>query len=295
MSETDTPSIAVIGLGLMGTALARAQLEAGAAVAVWNRSPEKTAAVAQLGAKACGTPADAMRAADVVVVCLTSYDAWYEVAADADVAAALSGRILVQLSTGTASEAEAHAHWARDLGARVLDGNILAFPRQIGTEDGLIVLAGDAETWEAAADALDAFGGDVRRLGADVRLPCVVDAALLSSALGTLIGTIHGAALAEAGGVPLAEFADLIDRSQHLQSEELRRITTALAEGRTEETEAALKTWGKIPGHMLHLTREHGIDPTWADGLAALFERAEAAGLGDQDLAAMIQIFRPRH
>jgi 3-hydroxyisobutyrate dehydrogenase-like beta-hydroxyacid dehydrogenase len=46
---------------------------------------------------------------------------------------------------------------------------------------------------------------------------------------------------------------------------------------------------------MLDLARSSGTDPSFPEMLQKLFERAEAAGLGDHDLSAMIQLFRARH
>ena len=42
--------ISMIGLGAMGSALARAQIEAGHSVTVWNRSPQRMASLVAFGA-----------------------------------------------------------------------------------------------------------------------------------------------------------------------------------------------------------------------------------------------------
>ena len=50
--------VAVLGTGIMGSAMARNLLRAGLAVTVWDRSPEATAGLAREGARAAGSPAD---------------------------------------------------------------------------------------------------------------------------------------------------------------------------------------------------------------------------------------------
>ena len=62
--------VAVLGTGIMGSAMARNLLRAGLAVTVWDRSPEATAGLAQEGARAAGSPAEAVRDADVMITML---------------------------------------------------------------------------------------------------------------------------------------------------------------------------------------------------------------------------------
>src|SRR6478672_6818228 len=62
--------VAVLGTGIMGSAMARNLLRAGLAVTVWDRSPEATAGLERDGARAAGSPAEAVRDADVVITML---------------------------------------------------------------------------------------------------------------------------------------------------------------------------------------------------------------------------------
>src|SRR5215208_3465813 len=62
--------IGFCGLGLMGAPMVRRLLAAGHEVRVWNRTPEKTAALASLGAQVVGTPAQAASGVDGMLMCL---------------------------------------------------------------------------------------------------------------------------------------------------------------------------------------------------------------------------------
>ncbi|MBP8155176.1 MAG: NAD(P)-binding domain-containing protein, partial [Nitrospira sp.] len=53
--------IAFIGTGLLGSAFAEAAARRGDQVTAWNRSPEKAAALAELGVRALPTPGEAVR------------------------------------------------------------------------------------------------------------------------------------------------------------------------------------------------------------------------------------------
>jgi len=83
MSEiTNTPpppSVAILGAGAMGAAMAERLLEQGFAVHVWNRTPGPAARLAQRGATAHARPDQAADRADVVVTMLPTADAVKEV------------------------------------------------------------------------------------------------------------------------------------------------------------------------------------------------------------------------
>jgi 3-hydroxyisobutyrate dehydrogenase len=68
-----------VGLGLMGTPMARRLLAAGHEVMVWNRSPTKAAALVEAGAKLANHPDDVARAAGIIFICVTDAAAVEEV------------------------------------------------------------------------------------------------------------------------------------------------------------------------------------------------------------------------
>jgi 3-hydroxyisobutyrate dehydrogenase len=95
-----TPSIAVLGLGVMGHALAVNAVLAGLPTVVWNRTPERTRDLLELGARAADSAAEAARGADIVVTMLTDVDAVLAVAIDNGMLEAMTpGAIWVQMST----------------------------------------------------------------------------------------------------------------------------------------------------------------------------------------------------
>src|SRR5258705_12030874 len=63
----DKPSVAFLGLGKMGVAMAANLQRAGYPLVVWNRSPEKAEPLLGAGARLAESPAAAVEAADIVV------------------------------------------------------------------------------------------------------------------------------------------------------------------------------------------------------------------------------------
>ena len=69
--EAMKEKIGFVGLGTMGQFMATNLVNSGFAVTVWNRTSERTAPLAELGATRAASPADVARASDIVVACLT--------------------------------------------------------------------------------------------------------------------------------------------------------------------------------------------------------------------------------
>ena len=95
--------IALLGLGLMGSGMAGRLLDAGYPLSIWNRTPGKTQALADRGAKVAQSPRAAAKDAQVVISMLADVpvcrDVWTgrgEALVDA-----APGTILVESSTVT--------------------------------------------------------------------------------------------------------------------------------------------------------------------------------------------------
>ena len=99
MAQTQEP-VAMLGIGAMGHGMATSTLRGGIPTIVWNRQPEATRDLAELGAEVAETAADAARRAAIVVTMVTDTDAVMSIAHDQGMLAALApGAIWVQMST----------------------------------------------------------------------------------------------------------------------------------------------------------------------------------------------------
>jgi 3-hydroxyisobutyrate dehydrogenase len=93
-------AVAILGIGAMGHGMATSALRAGIPTVVWNRKPEATRDLAELGAEVADTAADAARRAAIVVTMVTDTNAVVSIARDQGMLAALApGAIWVQMST----------------------------------------------------------------------------------------------------------------------------------------------------------------------------------------------------
>src|SRR5690606_23289143 len=190
--------VAVLGVGSLGSALARALLAAGHPTAVWNRTPARTEPLVGAGAAAAPSPREVIRAAEVVVVAVADEAAVRAVLEP--VASALTGRVVVALTSGTPEQARDLAAWVERHGARRLDGAAMSGVRLVGDPEALFLYAGRADAFAAAEPALRALGG-ATYLGPDPGVASLYDTALLGVNTSVLAGFSHGLALVGSAGV----------------------------------------------------------------------------------------------
>jgi 3-hydroxyisobutyrate dehydrogenase-like beta-hydroxyacid dehydrogenase len=202
--------ISVIGLGSMGITIARLYLAQGYKVTVWNRTAEKADALVAKGAVLARSAAEAVRAAKVAVMCVYDYRAAEAILAMDGVAAAMDGRLLVQLTTGSPSDARDAEVWAHRHGATYLEGAIQAAPDQMGQPDTPILMSGAQAVFREAEPLLKVLGGGTVYLGEKASAAAAMDLATLSTIYGTLLGFMHGARIAEHEGFDVAEYGRIV-------------------------------------------------------------------------------------
>ncbi|TMR04259.1 NAD(P)-dependent oxidoreductase [Actinomadura soli] len=282
---TEQKSVTVLGLGLMGTALAEALLKGGHAVTVWNRSPGKAEPLAAKGARRAATAAEAIAASPVVIVCLSVYANADDVLAG-DV---LAGRTIVQLTNGTPQQARALAGRVTGEGGRYVDGGIMAVPQMIGGPDALVLYSGDETAFEESRALLDAFGTP-HFLGGDPGLAPLFDLALLDVMYGMLAGYFHAVALVRSEKVPAAEFTPMVTAWLTAMMGSFPAYAHALDEEEFGTDVSSVATSQVAFPGLLDTSRDQGVDPALLAPLRDLLDRAVAEGHGDDGLARLVTL-----
>jgi 3-hydroxyisobutyrate dehydrogenase-like beta-hydroxyacid dehydrogenase len=282
--------VSVIGLGAMGSALARVLLERGHEVTVWNRSDsERAAAVAEAGAARVATPAAAASAAPLTIMCVTDYPAADEILAAQGLADALAGRTLVQLTNGDEGQVRAQMAWVKAAGGRMLAGGILGYPRHIGRAETVIMYAGDAGAFEEHAPTLTGLAGAHRYLGEDPGPPNAVYVSAFGFYFAALAGFLEAAALAAKRGVGPSEFAAAMPGMAALL---LDHIDDA---ARRIEGEDFAGDQATVDIHLVGASRrqrtysDQGLQSLMTGAFVAYCRQAHNAGEGGEDVAALIK------
>ena len=99
-SDQDTLRVAVLGTGIMGSAMARNLAASGLPTTAWDRSPAATAPLAEAGVQVAASPAEAVRGARVVITMLPTAGVVDSVIFDGGVAAQFAaGAVWAQMGT----------------------------------------------------------------------------------------------------------------------------------------------------------------------------------------------------
>lgn len=290
-----TPSapLTLLGLGDMGTALARTWLAAGHPLTVWNRTAAKAEALVAEGAVAAASPAEAVAAGRLVVLCLLD---------DASIGAALegvdlTGKDLVNLTTGTPAEGRARAAWAEARGARFVDGGIMATPNMIGIPEagGYVFYSGSRALFDTHRATLQVPAG-ARFVGENPGYAALHDVALLSAMYGLFAGISHAYALIEDEDIAPKDLSPLLSEwlgamgffignaAERLTS---RDFTSGVVSNLAMQVTAS--------GTLLRTAEEQGVSAELISPYLELMRRrlaADPAAHGGEDTTGAITLLR---
>lgn len=270
----------------MGSALAGASATGGRTVTVWNR--DRTKADDLAGVTVADSPADAIRASDVVVVCLLDHASVHAVLDP--VAHAIRGRHVVNVTTTTPAEARALADWTRNLGADYLDGGVMAVPELIGTPAGEVLYSGSAEVFDAHRGLLESWCR-AEYLGFDAGAAALYDLALLAGMYSMFAGFFHGAAMVGTAGVSATEFAGRATPWLQAMADSLTDFAAVVDAG-DYGAAGQQSLYFSDPRYIVTASRDAGVRTDLIDAVRALVLRQIDAGHGADGFARVIESFR---
>ena len=292
MKTANHNKVSVIGLGSMGTTLARLLLQKGYEVTVWNRSPGKADELVTAGAILAGDITEAIAASPVIVICVYDHQASQHILDTEAVKALLDQKLLLQLSTISPTEAIAAEQWAAGHGASYINGGIQAAPAQMGQPDTPILISGREQVYRLAEPVLKVFGGAISYLGEKIAASPTVDLATLSYIYGASIGFFHGARIIESQGLSVAAYAKIIAGISPSFGEFLKHEGNMIHDENYAITESPLRISVAATERLEQTATESGINTEFPAFAAALFKKAHLAGYGDQEVAALIKVLR---
>lgn len=281
-------AVSVLGLGNMGSALARAFLARGHHVTVWNRTANRVEPLRGAGAAVAPTARAAVEASPLVVVCMMRYLDIEEHLGTVDASSALQGRTLVNLMLGTAAEARSMEAWAQGRGAAYLDGAIPVFPGDVGLAGTAVAFAGDAGAWEMHRETLASLGGRNEFFTGEVSGPNVLENALSVWFLhAAILSLIEAAATARALGLSQAAIASRVSEVLEVLGRGIPAVWDDLAAERWVDAQATLDVHLAALATARVDARDAGCRSGTLESAMALLEDAVEAGLAGGNLARL--------
>ncbi|MGW7201810.1 NAD(P)-dependent oxidoreductase [Streptomyces chryseus] len=281
------PPVSVLGLGMMGSALAAALLKAGHPVTVWNRSAAKTGPLVAQGATPAETVTDAVAASPLVIVCFTTNDNVTDALATVD----LTGRTLVNLTNGTPAQARALATRAEKQGAAYVDGGIMAVPQMIATPAAYILYSGDEQAYETHRPTLAALGG-TQWVGTDPGRAALYDLALLTGMYGMFTGVIQAYALIRTEEIPATRFSELLVPWVGAMLGAAPALAEAVDSGQHLTDVSSLAVNHAAFPNLLNTFAEQGISGELFEPFQHLLDRAIAAGHHNDGASRLVELLK---
>lgn len=160
-------SVSVLGLGLMGSAIARVLLQKGWKVTVWNRTSAKAQPLISVGATAAKSAGECIGASKLVITCFIDPSAFEQVFTGVD-PRLCSHRIVVDYTAGIVADIQRCQKQALNLSfAAYIRGAILTTPSYVGLPESVFYHSGNKEAYKTVETAL-AVLGQPYYLGQDV-------------------------------------------------------------------------------------------------------------------------------
>lgn len=287
MQNNTSSPIGVIGLGLLGTALAERLITAGFSVIVHNRTPEKAQPLLDKGATWSDNP---LVECDRLIVCLYTTETVEAVLGQMD-SGLRPGQVFIDTTTGNPHQTAALGARLAGRGVHYLESPIAASSAQTRCGDAVALVAGDEKVFENCQDIFAAITRKSFFLGK------WGNAATMKLVNNLVLGLTR-AALAE--GLLLAKVTDL-DLTQTLNVLKQGNAYSVVMDVKGRKMiEGDFTAQGKLSQHLkdvrliLAESEQHGLGLPMSDLHRQLLEEAEAAGLGELDNSAIIQAIEAR-
>jgi len=287
------PRIAFLGLGIMGSGMARRLLANGYPLTVFNRNAEKSKPFAALGAQIARSPREAAAPAKVIISMLADDNAsrtlW--LGGSGALAAATAGTVCVECGTVT-------VNWVRELsavagarGCELLDAPVTGSKPHAAAGELTFLVGGDSATLEKVRPVLAAMSKAIVHLGptgsgAMLKLInnfiCGVQVASLAEAL----------AMIERSGLDRAKALDLLTNGA--PGSPLVKTVAGRMTAPDFTPNFLLRLLAKDLGYAIREGGNLSVELLTATAAWEEFQRAIASGHGDKDMAAVVEQFRKR-
>jgi 3-hydroxyisobutyrate dehydrogenase-like beta-hydroxyacid dehydrogenase len=276
--------VSIIGCGYMGSALIQALANQGIQLHIWNRTPEKARALARSGVSVADSFGAALTASPMTIFCLSDSDYTITNALLQKEKEKISGKIIVQLSTGDSKSAKQLQEFVDTHGGRYLDGAILVDPALIGTPQGMIIYGGNASTFETAQSILAFFGGKTLLVGEEPGMIGTLDLGLNITIIPMEVGLLQARKLCQlAKNVPIKLFDSLVHTfvTNHLARVlELMQQTT---DANVLKSGATVAFFADMTQEISESIRDYNIDSSMFDAISKIYAGGVAGGRGKHD------------
>lgn len=284
-------TVGVVGIGIMGSAIARNLAAAGIAVRGYDTDPPRLALLRRDGGAPAASAAEAATGAAVLLTSLPSAAA-LEATVASLVAAPMAGLVVAELSTLPIADKERCRDRLAAHGMIMLDCPLSGTGAQAATRDLAVYASGERDAYERAVPVFDGFARTHRYLGA-------FGNGSKMKFIANLLVAVHNVASAEAMALGIKAGLDpetivrvISSGAGNSRVFELR--APLMARGTYQPATMKIDIWQKDMAIIAEFARELGVPTPTFSATAPIYDAAQAQGLGDDDTAAVCAVLE-RH
>jgi 3-hydroxyisobutyrate dehydrogenase-like beta-hydroxyacid dehydrogenase len=275
--------VAILGTGKMGGAIASRLKETGHELTLWNRTRSRAEALGV--GKVASTPAEAAKAAEVVISILTDAGAVRNAYLGEDGAArAARDQVFIEMSTAGPDVVKEVHPAIEKAGAKFIECPVLGSISAMETGKGILFAAGDDAAIERARPVLEAIG-EVRRIK-DPESAATLKLVANTVLMGLSAVAAEALAAGAAAGLDTEDVFWVLTRL----SPPLAARRAGYMEHKYEPVTFALRDAAKDLRLATEVYRRAGAFTPMTDTARELFERA-AKTVGDLDLSAISTLY----
>jgi len=290
------PSVSIIGLGLMGSAIASTFLGKGWKTTIWNRSSAKAAPLATKGAIVAASPANCIQASDLIIVCLLNTVVYHQVlkVCTADLC---KDQTLINFTTCAPSDAESSKKAAADAGfSAYIQGVIMTMPNYVGRPESIFWYSGNETAFKAQKEALEVLGTPLF-IDNDVTSSVIYDAIHLNGFYGLVSGYLHSMTLLRNCKLYVPGAAQQFTKD--ILAPSLAHANELLAEiaRQVDEKDYLTKGDGARLGQHIHgldifkrTNEENGVSSLVFDPLIQAIKMRISQGGEDEELGGLVEV-----
>jgi 3-hydroxyisobutyrate dehydrogenase-like beta-hydroxyacid dehydrogenase len=201
----------------------------------------------------------------------------------------LSGKLLVQFTTGSPQDARASETWAHEHEAEYLDCAITGSPSSIGTPGAHILVAGREAVFQKAEPTLRLLANNLDYKGESIGLASAWEMVFLMPYYGMFLSLFHSVQICHAEGIPLEQYITLLgEQGKNYE----KWLCENILSGNYQETSSPLELWaGGIQQIARHAQDSH-IHAEFPQLVARLFQQAMAADYGREEVSALFKVLQ---
>ena len=285
-------NIALLGIGLMGQALAQHLLESKQTLTVFNRTPDKTTELAQNGAVVAPTAASAVMANDICLLMLSDAKAINAVL-DTIEAATLKDKLIIQMGTIAPDESRAIAKRVTTAGGRYLECPVLGSLPEARSGNLILMAGGDETDYQTALPLLEVIGKQVQLIG-DVGQGATVKLAMNQLIAGLTATFALSLGLVEKENIEIDKFMNIV-RESALYAPTFDKKLDRMVQRDFGDPNFPTKHLAKDVRLFLSVADKLGLDVHALAGIDSLLQTTLDMGLADTDYSAIYGAVSPQH